>query len=40
MLWESKPSYKSFDDALNELEAALGKIIDEIGGQNVPTTKR
>jgi hypothetical protein len=31
MLWESKPKYKSFDDALNELEAALEKIIDEIG---------
>jgi len=32
MLWESKPSYKSLDDALNDLEAALEKIIDEIGG--------
>jgi hypothetical protein len=31
MLWESKPKYKSLDDALNDLEAALGKIIDEIG---------
>ncbi len=31
MVWESKPSYKSLDDALNDLEAALGKIIDEIG---------
>jgi len=31
MVWESKPKYKSLDDALNDLEAALGKIIDEIG---------
>ena len=31
MLWESKPSYESLDDALNELEAALEKIIDEVG---------
>jgi len=31
MLWESKPSYKSLDDALNDLEAALEKIIAEIG---------
>jgi hypothetical protein len=30
MLWASKPSYKSLDDALNELEAALDKIIDEV----------
>jgi hypothetical protein len=32
MLWESKPKYKSLDGALNELETALEKIIDEIGG--------
>jgi hypothetical protein len=31
MRWESKPKYKSLDDALNELETALEKIIDEIG---------
>ena len=31
MVWESKPNYKSLDDALNDLEAALEKIIDEIG---------
>jgi hypothetical protein len=31
MLWESKPKYKSLDDALNDLEAALEKIIEEIG---------
>jgi hypothetical protein len=31
MVWESKPKYKTFDDALNDLEAALEKIIDEIG---------
>jgi hypothetical protein len=31
MLWESKPEYESLDDALNELETALEKIIDEIG---------
>ena len=30
-VWESKPKYKSIDDAMNDLEAALGKIIDEIG---------
>jgi hypothetical protein len=31
MLWESNPKYKSFDDALADLEAALEKIIDEFG---------
>jgi hypothetical protein len=31
MLWESKPSYNSLDEALNELETALEKVIDEIG---------
>jgi hypothetical protein len=31
MVWESKTNYKSIDDALNDLEAALEKIIDEIG---------
>lgn len=29
--WESKVKYKSLDDALDELEAALDKIIEEIG---------
>lgn len=31
-IWESQPKYNSLDDALNDLEAALEKIIDEIGG--------
>ena len=31
MVWEGKSKYKTFDDALNDLEAALEKIIDEIG---------
>jgi len=31
-VWESKSKYKSFDDALDDLEKALEKIIDEIGG--------
>lgn len=31
-VWEGKAKYKSLDDALNDLEAALEKIIDEIGG--------
>jgi hypothetical protein len=31
MLWESKPEYESLDDALNELETALEKIINEVG---------
>ena len=36
MLWESKPNHKSFDDALNDLEAAPEKIIDEIGYNKRP----
>ena len=32
MCWESEREYKSFDDALSDLEAALEKIIDEFGG--------
>ena len=32
MCWESERGYKSFDDALADLEAALEKIIDEFGG--------
>ena len=32
MQWESDHKYDSFDEALDELEAALEKIIDEIGG--------
>jgi hypothetical protein len=32
MLWESDHKYASFDEALDELEAALEKIIDEFGG--------
>lgn len=31
MVWESKPNYKSLDDALTDLGAALEKAIDEIG---------
>ena len=31
MVWEGKPKYKSVDAALDELEAALEKIIEEIG---------
>ena len=31
-VWESKSKYKSFDEALDDLEKALEKIIDEIGG--------
>ena len=31
MVWEGKPKYKSVDVALDDLEAALEKIIDEIG---------
>jgi len=31
MRWEGKSNYKTLDDALNDLEAALEKIIDEIG---------
>jgi len=32
MVWGSESEYKSIDDALNDLETALGKIIEEIGG--------
>ena len=28
MLWESKPEYKTLDEALDDLEKALEKIID------------
>ena len=31
MVWEGKPKYKTVDAALDDLEAALKKIIDEIG---------
>ena len=31
MVWEGKPNYKSVDAALDDLEAALKKIIVEIG---------
>jgi hypothetical protein len=31
-VWESKAKYKSLDEALQDLEKALGKIIAEIGG--------
>jgi len=31
MLWESETSYKSLDEALNDLEWALQKIIEEMG---------
>ena len=31
MRWEGKPNYRSFDDALNDMEAALEKIIVELG---------
>jgi len=31
MVWEGKPNYKSVDAALDDLEAALEKIIEEIG---------
>jgi len=31
MVWEGKPKYKSVDTALDDLEAALEKIIEEIG---------
>ena len=30
MVWEGKPKYKSVDAALDDLEAALEKIIEEI----------
>ena len=32
MQWESEREYKSFDEALADLEAALEKIITEFGG--------
>lgn len=32
MLWESENEYKTFDEALVDLEAALEKIIAEIEG--------
>ena len=31
MVWEGKPKYKTVDAALDDLEAALEKIIEEIG---------
>jgi len=31
MVWEGKSKYKTVDAALDDLEAALEKIIDEIG---------
>jgi len=31
MVWEGKSKYKSVDAALDDLEAALKKIIEEIG---------
>ena len=31
MVWEGKSKYKSVDAALDDLEAALEKIIEEIG---------
>jgi hypothetical protein len=31
MVWEGKSKYKSVDAALDDLEASLEKIIDEIG---------
>ena len=31
MVWEGKPKYKTVDAALDDLEAALEKIIGEIG---------
>ena len=31
MAWDGKSKYKSLDDALNDLEKALEKIIEEIG---------
>jgi hypothetical protein len=32
MVWEGKSNYESLDDALMDLEAALEKIIGDIGG--------
>jgi hypothetical protein len=31
MVWEGKSNYKTVDAALDDLEAALEKIIEEIG---------
>ena len=31
MVWEGKSKYKSVDAALDDLEAALEKIIEEVG---------
>jgi hypothetical protein len=31
MVWEGKPKYKTVDTALDDLAAALEKIIEEIG---------
>ena len=31
MVWEGKSKYKSVDAAFDDLEAALEKIVDEIG---------
>jgi hypothetical protein len=31
MVWEGKPKYKTVDAVLDDLEAALEKIIEEIG---------
>jgi len=31
MVWEGKPKYKTVDAALDDLEAALEKIIEEVG---------
>jgi hypothetical protein len=31
MVWEGKPKYKSVDAALDDMDAALEKIIEEIG---------
>jgi hypothetical protein len=32
MVWEGKSNYESLDDALMDLEAALEKIVNDIGG--------
>jgi hypothetical protein len=31
MVWEGKPKYKTVDATLDDLEAALEKIIEEVG---------